>query len=172
MTSFKSASAVFVRTIVVFRAQFSHQIAVFKATFGGGLFGDVNANATIDGTSTANVTIDGGGTVIDGIYGVTIKADQNNFSANPSRDSSAFIGIGPTLGSADNNTVLSESVNGLAGSTIIAGPPSESNSQALFVEATANGGGGGSERPRRHVVHGRHHLPGREPLADRRRRGR
>ena len=110
---------------------------------GGGLFGDVNANGNIDGTSTADVTIGGGGTVIDGIYGVTIKADQGDFNVSPSTDSSFFIGIGPTITHADNNTSLVENVDGLAGSTIIAGPPSESNPEALDVEA--NGGGGGSE---------------------------
>ena len=113
---------------------------------GGGLFGDVNANGDINGTSTANVTIGGGGTVIDGIYGVTIKADQNDFNVNPSTDSSFFIGIGPTITSANNNTSLVENVYGLAGSTIIAGPPSESDPQALYVEANGNqSSGGGSE---------------------------
>jgi hypothetical protein len=111
---------------------------------GGGLFGDVNANATVYGASTADVTI-GGGAVIDGIAGVTIEADQNNFNANPSQGNSFFIGIGPTLGSANNNTSLTENVTGLSGATIIASPPSAANPVALYVEANANGGNPNSD---------------------------
>src|SRR5262249_31364682 len=140
------AHAKIVANSVDIEALISHSSAsALGEAFAGGLFGDVTADATVDGSSTADVTINGGGTTIDGIYGVKIKADQNDFNVSVSRDDSAFIGIGPTLGSADNNTSLTETVHGLAGATIIAGPPSASDPVALLVEAARNGGNPDSE---------------------------
>src|SRR5262249_36123987 len=53
----------------------------------GGLFGNTDADATVDGTTSADVTINGGGTQVDGIYGVDIKADLNNFNVDVSKHS-------------------------------------------------------------------------------------
>src|SRR5262249_21396834 len=70
----------------------SHARARASAT-AGGLFGNTDADATVNGTSTTDITIGGGGTTVDGIYGVKFRSDQNNFHVDVSKHS-LFIGIG------------------------------------------------------------------------------
>jgi hypothetical protein len=97
--------------------------------------GGSNATAIVDGNSTAFVTLDSG-SIINGIHGVGIRADQNSFEV--SVDKISTFDLLPSFGLANDNTNLTERVDGLAGATVIAGPPSLANPLALNVEANGH----------------------------------
>jgi hypothetical protein len=121
---------------VLISAGISGSAARAKAKAIGGAvpgLGGSNATAIVDGNSTAFVTLDSG-SIINGIHGVQIRAEQNSFEVSVDRIATFDLLPSP-FGAAVDNTKLTETVNGLAGATVIAGPQSLANPVALDVEA-------------------------------------